>query len=387
MYELTENNQDFQLISEIRTAVYKIGKREEEIEALTRLLEKDTEGLAYKCFFGTEEQETSWDNPKGDNLLLLAIATAGFVEFAEGNKDIATQLTNIILKDAQAKLEETELGEFINFRYGNGTPEDYNNYSIGYDNTPLTLSIKEGIPSLAIQLVELGAEVNIFCGYANFSPLHLAILHYAVKPTDPLKKNLILKLKEKGADIAALDEYGHSAKDLLQYKGLGVEDLHLFTINNQNLKEALNTNYGQKYSFKELATNKDVVKFFEDKKFTAFKANWANTNLFKQFLDENREENGNKYILYRNGIEEGRGKTEDSFAEVVMHALHLDTELQELVNSLSKVLYGEYNLKDAIGGAALTNNPLHRSFVDISNSPDSLEFIGELTELLGEVTV
>ncbi|WP_250310976.1 ankyrin repeat domain-containing protein [Rickettsia endosymbiont of Oedothorax gibbosus] len=224
---------------------------------------------------------------------------ASFAE--EGNKDIARQLTNVILEDAQKKLQEAEFSEFINFRYGNGTPEAYNSYSIGYDNTPLTLSIKEGLLPVASELVKLQAEVNVSCGYAKFSPLHLAILHYAVNPTDSLMGELIKELVNNGANIATKDEYGHSAKDLLRYKGLGIEDLHLFTINNQGLKDTANPKAGQKYSFKELVANKDVVEFLLDKGFNEdqLEPNWTNTNLFKQFLNEKREENGNKYIIAR----------------------------------------------------------------------------------------
>lgn len=292
MNELTKNDPNFQLIEDIRTTIYKIGKRGS-IEELKLLLQKDTTGASYKCFFGTEDQDTSWDNPKGNNLLLLTIAAAAS-SLEEGNKEIARQLTGIILKDAQDKLQKEEFAEFINFRYGNGTPEAYNNYSIDYDNTPLTLAIKVGLLSVASELVKLQAKVNVSCGYANFSPLHLAVLHYAVNPTDSSNKKLIEELVNNGAYITAKDEYGHTAKDLLEYEGLGIEDFHLFTVNDQDLKKELNPEVGRKYSFKELAKNELVVEFFADKKFDKFKANWTNTNLFKQFLNENREENGNK---------------------------------------------------------------------------------------------
>ncbi|MDN3030463.1 MAG: hypothetical protein QMO91_03845 [Candidatus Tisiphia sp.] len=231
------------------------------------------------------------------------------------------------------------------------------------------------------------ANVNVSCSYANFPPLHLAVLHYAVDPTDSLMKELIKELVSNGADITAKDEYGHTAKDLLEYKGLGIEDLHLFTINNRYLKEAVNPKAGQKYSFKELAKNKPVVDFFADKKFDKFEANWTNTNLFKQFLNEKREENDNKYIIARNGIDEentSANASEDHFAGAVLHVLGFDTDpnIRKLVNSFSDVLYGVYDLNDAINGV-LDNLP-HRSFVDLSNNSDSLE-INELAELLGDV--
>ncbi|OZG31302.1 ankyrin repeat domain-containing protein [Rickettsia endosymbiont of Culicoides newsteadi] len=380
MNELTKNDPNFQLIEDIRTTIYKIGKREGSIEELKPLLQKDTTGASYKCFFGTEDQDTSWDNPKGNNLLLLTIAAASSVE--EGNKEIARQLTGIILNDAQDKLQKEEFDKFINFRYDNGTPEAYNNYSIDYDNTPLTLAIKVGLLSVASELVKLQAEVNVSCGYANFSPLHLAVLHYAVNPTDSSNEKLIEELVNNGADITAKDKYGHTAKDLLEYEGLGIEDLHLFTINNQYLKKELNPEVGQKYSFKELAKNKLVVEFFADKKFDKFKANWTNTNLFKQFLNEKREENGNKYIIARNGIDENA--SEDSFAAAVLYVLGFDTDpiIRKLVNNFSNVLYVVYDLNDAINGV-LDNLP-HRSFVDLSNNSDSLE-INELAKLLGDV--
>ncbi|WP_425360165.1 MULTISPECIES: hypothetical protein [unclassified Candidatus Tisiphia] len=386
MNELTKNDPNFQLIEDIRTTIYKIGKRGS-IEELKLLLQKDTTGASYKCFFGTEDQDTSWDNPKGNNLLLLTIAAAAS-SLEEGNKEIARQLTGIILKDAQDKLQKEEFAEFINFRYGNGTPEAYNNYSIDYDNTPLTLAIKVGLLSVASELVKLQAKVNVSCGYANFSPLHLAVLHYAVNPTDSSNKKLIEELVNNGAYITAKDEYGHTAKDLLEYEGLGIEDFHLFTVNDQDLKKELNPEVGRKYSFKELAKNELVVEFFADKKFDKFKANWTNTNLFKQFLNENREENGNKYIIARNGIDEGdtsANASEDNFAAAVLHVLGFDTDpiIRKLVNNFSNVLYGIYDLNDAINGV-LDNLP-HRSFVDLSNNSDSLE-INELAKLLGDVS-
>ncbi|WP_341749028.1 hypothetical protein [Candidatus Tisiphia endosymbiont of Sialis lutaria] len=387
MNELAKNDPNFQLIEDIRTTIYKIGKREGSIEELKLLLQKDTTGASYKCFFGTEDQDTSWDNPKGNNLLLLTIAAASSLE--EGNKEIAIQLTDIILNDAQDKLKkEKEFAEFINFRYGNGTPEAYNNYSIDYDNTPLTLAIKVGLLSVASELVKLQAKVNVSCGYANFSPLHLAVLHYAVNPTDSSNEKLIKELVNNGADITAKDKYGHTAKGLLEYEGLGIEDLLLFTINNQYLKKVLNPEVGQKYSFKELAKNKLVVDFFADKKFDKFEANWTNTNLFKQFLNEKREENGNKYIIARNGIDEedtSANASEDNFAAAVLHVLGFDTDpnIRELVNNFSNVLYGIYDLNDANG---VLDNPSHRSFVDLSNNSDSLLLeINELAKLLGDV--
>ena len=104
MNELAKNDPNFQLIEDIRTTIYKIGKREGSIEELKLLLQKDTTGASYKCFFGTEGQDTYLDNPKGNNLLLLTITAASSLK--EGNKESAIQLTDIILKDAQDKLKE-----------------------------------------------------------------------------------------------------------------------------------------------------------------------------------------------------------------------------------------------------------------------------------------
>ncbi len=69
----------------------------------------------------------------------------------------------------------------------------------------------------------------------------------------------------------------------------------------------------------------------------------------------------------------------------MLHVLGFDTDpnLRKLVNSFSEVLYG-YDLNNTING--VLDNLSHRSFVDLSNSSDSLE-INKLAELLGEVTV
>jgi len=92
-------------------------------------------------------------------------------------------------------------------------------------NPPLILALKSGMYDLALQLLLAGADPNQPSGQQNFTPLHwacalLGTTYQAGQPCPQEKKlvEVIYLLLEKGAEIDAKNEFGHTPLDLLSYR-------------------------------------------------------------------------------------------------------------------------------------------------------------------------
>jgi ankyrin repeat protein len=132
------------------------------------------------------------------------------------NKDSVTAIANAIIDDARGKLSPIDFLNFINYRFINPPAASYDmEKDGGYGNSALTLAIKSGLISVAQNLVDLGANVNISDAHGGFTPLHLMMIRMPLKKEIldsevRLLRDLVLK-----TDPNLKDNFDYRAKDSL----------------------------------------------------------------------------------------------------------------------------------------------------------------------------
>lgn len=191
-------------------------------------------GEFYKYYFDSASDVwiEAWENPAGNNILLLAIARG--VENTTDRDILVHELVTNILDDAARKLgrENTEFQEFISFKYMYD-PNEKGKYC--WDNSPLTLAIKSGMIDIASRLVDMGADVNAtsYGNHGNYTSLHLIALRLPFIQNPDAEFALMQKLIAKGASIEQRDSYGRSVQDLVNLHDLHIIDKKAFSFKNE----------------------------------------------------------------------------------------------------------------------------------------------------------
>jgi ankyrin repeat protein len=343
-------------------------------EKISQLIksEENKNGGFYKYYYDFVIDTRSWEDPAGNNLLLLAIAKASDLNSSSPDKIQSIKIINLILDDAKTKLNPDELKDFVDFRFTRPNEEDPQGYYY-YDNTPLTLAIKVGCINEAKKIIEYGTNVNQACDlYGKFTPLHLAIFRLFFSNDTQEAIELIKSLIQKGANPDQCDVSGKTPREyLLQEKFceiLHIENTPRFSILSQELKKQIQKSDNKKLSFLEIINNPEIIKFFEEKNINNFCFN--NIKELIEFANNTRDAKGNKYILFYQRLD--IGSITDLICRVFDHYDKDVSSSSDKFKYLKLSAYGEYydsscNIITTIENSSNDNCPIEAFY---QNNPE-----------------